>query len=112
MLLYALYITKKIMTKIFSFKVGKSGGKAFISRLAYSVLVIITTKKHIIDKKLFYIIYCRWKSFLVFADQSVISSETASAIGFGYTRVTSNHKISANYIVHTAKVFHLDRFAM
>ena len=90
MLLYALYITKKIMTKTFSFKVGKSGGKAFISRLAYSVLVIITTKKHIIDKKKIFTSYIanlsHWKSFLVFADQSVISSEIASAIGFGYTK--------------------------
>ena len=83
----------------------------FISRLAYSALVIITTKKHIIDKKLLYINIAnlsRWKSFLVFADQSIISSEIACAIGFGYTRVTSNHKISANYTVHAAKVFHLE----
>ena len=45
------------------------------------------------------------------------SSEIAYAIGFGYTRLASNYNCKsfpANYslILHTAKVFHLERFAM
>ena len=43
------------------------------------------------------------------------SSETACAIGFGYTTLMSNCKsFSANYslILHTMKTFYLERFAM
>ena len=31
----------------------------------------------------------RWKTFTVFADQSLIVNEIACAMGFGYTRLTS-----------------------
>ena len=41
--------------------------------------------------------------------------EIACAIGFGYTRLTSNRKsfpVDCSSILHAAKVFHLEQFAM
>ena len=49
-------------------------------------------------------------------NQSFIATffiEIACAIGFGYTRQTSNHKIiDYSLILHAAKVFHLEWFTM
>ena len=51
--------------------------------------------------------------YTVYCKPLMVHIETACAIGFGYTRLTSNHKsFPANYslILHTAKAFLLEQF--